>query len=174
MRNHVHDLLTAYVHRQLPRKEHNRVLLHLQMCAECRDAMEQELELVRDLKTYMPTIGRPKPGQLARLWPLIWAEFRATQFKRPSFRMPSYSMALVIVLIVCVFITSSLFSMPTFASAAPDQPGPQDVKATATKIYTSEPTSVSYVPSETADAPVPPMASPAPMVVVDTEVSTDK
>src|SRR5437016_9953530 len=96
MSKHIEHLLTAYVHRQLPRKERERVMLHVQLCANCRAALDREELLARDVARLMPLIGQPRRGQLARLWPAIWREFRTprTSFGR---RLPSCGVVLCLI-----------------------------------------------------------------------------
>lgn len=119
--NHVRHLLTAYVHRQLSRPERLRVLKHLQTCEACRAALAREDQVAHELQTFMPTLGLPPQGRLARLWPTIWAEFQAMPASLSlSARMPSFSMALIGMLL-CALLTSVLLVGPTNATAAPLQ-----------------------------------------------------
>ncbi len=165
MRNHVTHLLTAYIHRQLPRDQRDRVLVHVQMCADCRAALAREEMIARDISTAMPLIGQPRRYQLRRLWPSIWAEFRNPRPRTQSL-LPSYGVALVIfVLGACML--STLFSGPAYAIAAPAQAVTAEIHATSTSVGTDEPTTVAQkLPeaSETASGSAfLPMASPAPM-----------
>ena len=161
MRRHVNHLLTAYVHGQLTRKERDRVAVHVRLCSDCRDALRREEELAGDLNRYLPRIGQPKRGQLARLWPSIWREFRTP----PGLRYwPSYGLVLAL-MVLSAFVLSSLFTGQTHAIAAPFQAVPADVRATVTPVRTGEPTADAPKPSETANALlILPMASPAPHV----------
>ncbi len=160
MRKHVKHLLTAYVHGQLSRSERDRVAVHVRICADCRDALRREEGLARDIARDMPRIGQPKRGQLARLWPAIWLDFRRP--RRLSQWLPSYGMVLALMLLVA-FVVSSLFTGPKHAAAAPFQAVPADVRPTVTPVYTTEPVAGAPKPSETADARlILPLASPAP------------
>jgi hypothetical protein len=164
MRNHVTHLLPAYVHRQLPRAKRDRVLVHIQLCAECRAALDREEQFARDLKTNMPLIGQPRRQQLMRLWPAIWAEFRSPRPRRKH-GIHSYGVALGM-LLLGAFMLSAVFSGPAYASAAPSQPVVAEIHATSTSVGTDEPTVVANVPepSETASSLSSlPMASPAPL-----------
>src|SRR5260221_1370858 len=136
MGNHVDHLLTAYVHRQLPRTQRDRVALHVRLCAECRESLEREQQLAREISRTMPFIGRPRRGQLARLWPAIWIEFR-TPNSRTRQWLPSYSLA-VAILVACAFAISALFTGPTQVIAAPFQAAPTEILATPTLSHTEE------------------------------------
>ncbi len=172
MRNHVHHLLSAYVHGQLSRAERERVAVHVRLCRECRLALDREQELARDIATTLPLIGRPQRGQLARLWPAIWMEFRTPQH-RMSRWLPSYGMVLVL-LLLCAFLLSSLFGGSTYAIAAPLQAIPAEVRATATPAGTGEPTSAGAQASGTASLSYWPLASPAPRAgLLGSPVSAD-
>jgi anti-sigma factor RsiW len=164
MRNHVRHLLTAYVHRQLPPAQRERVLLHVRSCPACRAALDREERLTHDLIQYMPQIGQPRPNQLARLWPGIWREFRVPPVSLGRW-LPSYGLLLAVML-ACAFFASALFAGPSHAVAAPVQRVPADIRPTLTPVRTDEPTSLSPQPSETARAAYLPAASPAPLVVV--------
>jgi hypothetical protein len=163
MVNHVDHLLTAYVHRQLPRAQRDRVALHVRMCAECHDALEREQQMAYDIARTLPLIGRPRRGQLARLWPTIWMEFR-TPNSRTRKWLPSYSVA-VVMLIACAFAISALFTGPTQAIAAPFQAAPTEILATPTLSHTEEAATPANKPqaSETASVLSLPLASPAPL-----------
>src|SRR5947207_2454028 len=104
MRNHVFHLLSAYVHGQLSRSERERVAVHVRLCAECRAALDQERRTARELAIYMPLVGQPKRGQLARLWPVIWMEFRTPQ-TRMTHWLPSYGVVLMLIML-CAFVLS--------------------------------------------------------------------
>ena len=161
LRKHVNHLLTAYVHGQLSRREQDRVTVHVRLCADCRDALRREEQLARDVTRHMPRVGQPRRGQLARLWPAIWREFRTP----PGLRYwPSYGLVLAL-MVLCAFVLSSLFTGQTHAIAAPFQAVPAEVRATVTPVRTDEPTADAPKPNETANALlILPMASPAPRV----------
>ncbi|MBX3085884.1 MAG: zf-HC2 domain-containing protein [Anaerolineae bacterium] len=166
---HVNHLLSAYAHRQLSPTMRQRVILHIQECAACRTALEQETRLARDLAAYMPAVGRPAQGQLATLWPNIWSKVGRRRSRLAHWgNFPSYSMALTILLLMCVFMGSAIFSRPAHAVASPMVPS--DVKATWTPIFTGEPTLVAAKPSASLTAAAvgvdmsPPM-SPVPLAV---------
>ncbi len=165
MRKHVRHLLTAYVHHQLPPALAERVASHVWQCLECRMALEREAQLAHELARYVPQIGRPRPGQLARLWPAIWHEFRAPT-PRANRWVSSYGLLMAFML-ACAFFVSSLFGGPSHVIAAPVPLVPADVRPTVTPIHTDEPTVSVPEPSETARAdymPYLPSASPAPLV----------
>ncbi len=167
MRNHVRHLLTAYVHHQLSPALAARVASHVGECPECRTALDREMQLARELARYVPQIGRPRPGQLARLWPAIWLEFRTPTSVNAAKRwLPSYGLLMAFML-ACAFFTSSLFAGQAHVIAAPVPLVPADVRPTVTPIHTDEPTTVAPEPSETARAAYArylPSASPAPLV----------
>jgi anti-sigma factor RsiW len=164
---HVNQLLTAYAHRQLSPAVRQRVIVHIQECAACRAALEQETRLARDLMTLMPAVGKPAQGQLAKLMPGILNKVSRRR-SRVSYwgNFPSYSMALTILLLMCVFMGSAIFNRPVHAVASPMVPS--DVKATWTPIFTGEPTLVAAQPSASLTAAAvgvdksPPM-SPVPL-----------
>ncbi len=160
MRNHVHHLLTAYVHGQLSRPDRERVAVHVRLCDECHTALDRERQTAREIAMYMPLVGQPKRSQLARLWPAIWMEFRTPQ-SRVTRWLPSYGVVLMLILL-CAFVLSSLFGGPTHAIAAPFQAVPAEVKATSTPAGTDEPTVFSAQASETASVSYLLLASPAP------------
>jgi anti-sigma factor RsiW len=165
MRKHVRHLLTAYVQHQLSPALAARVASHVRECPECHTALDREMLLTRDLARYVPQIGRPRHGQLARLWPAIWHEFR-TPTSNAKRWLPSYGL-LMAFLLACAFFTSSLFAGPSHVIAAPVPLVPADVRPTVTPIHTDEPTVTAPEPSETARAayePYLPSASPAPLV----------
>jgi hypothetical protein len=160
MHKHVKHLLTAYVHDQLSRLERNRVAVHVRMCADCRDALRREERLAQDIARDMPRIGQLRRGQLSRLWPAIWLDFRTP--RRLSHWLPSYGVVLALMLL-CAFVVSSLFTGQKHAVAAPFQAVPADVRPTVTPVYTIEPGADVPKPSETASARlILPLASPAP------------
>jgi len=166
MRNHVDRLLTAYVQGQLSPEKRQRVMVHVRLCAECRVKLEREQQLAYDMKRAMPQVGQPRRGQLARLWPRIWAEFRAPRSGIMGW-LPSYGLVLTLILLG-VFVVSSLFGGSAHAIAAPLQAIPAEVQATATAVRTDEPSVASLTPeaSETAAVSrVVLMPSPAPKVI---------
>ncbi len=169
MRKHVRHLLTSYVHHQLSPALAERVAVHLRQCSECRTALDQEMQLSRELARYVPQIGRPRPGQLARLWPAIWHEFRTPPSNvNVKHWLPSYGLLMAFML-ACAFFTSSLFTGPSHVIAAPVPLVPADVRPTVTPIHTDEPTAAPAEPRETARAaylPYLPSASPVPIVSV--------
>src|SRR5579859_4067617 len=129
MARHVQHKLVAYVHRQLPLYERNRVFLHLQHCEECRAALDLEQRLTGDLAATMALVGRPYRGQIARLWPVVWRDFSASLASGSSASsirigqkwLPSYG---VIVLMVALglFTVSGLFGGQAIAAALPLSP----------------------------------------------------
>src|SRR5579862_394572 len=151
MRDHVYYLLAAYVNRQLPRRERSRVLLHTQMCSECRAALEREEQLAYDLRTLLPTVGKPEPGQLRRLWPTIWSLYRGTPTDYRPFDQGLKSVGMALVLFaVCVIVTSAVFGGTVHADAAPLPPVPAEMRATDTPVHTDSPAVVAVIalPSE--------------------------
>ena len=184
---HVRPLLSAYVNGQLDRRQRQRVAWHLKYCADCRKALIRERELARDLLVYMPQIGQSTPGQLRRLWPKIRAEAlgvpaRGYAYAQQTAKNWSSVGVIAGALIIATFAFSSLFGMPTYASAAPNQSVPSDIQATNTPVRTDAPGTISTLaalitppPSRTAASVVPgadsagingmpgsPIAAPAP------------
>lgn len=134
---HVRHLLNAYVHRQLSRRQRLEVVRHVQTCNACRAALTREETVIGDLKSYMPLLGQPTFGQLAHLWPAIWAEVQKPRngaFFFPT-RIPSLGIGLVAML-VCALFASALLTGSHFVTAAPLQAIPAEVRATATPIST--------------------------------------
>src|SRR5512143_3991966 len=150
MRKHVQHLLTAYVHQQLSPALAAQVASHVRQCSECRAALDQESRLAHELARYVQQIGRPRPGQLSRLWPSIWREFRTPKSRVKSW-LPSYGLVMAFML-ACVFFTSSLFTGPSHVIAAPVPLVPADVRPTVTPVHTGEPAAAALEPSETARA----------------------
>ncbi len=172
MRNHVRHLLTAYVHGQLPLEKRQQVMVHVRLCSDCRAALEREQLLAYDMKRAMPGIGQPRRGQLARLWPRIWAEFRAPRSGIVGW-LPSYGVVLTLIMLG-VFVISSLFGGSSQVVAAPLQAVPAEVQATSTAVRTDEPATASTTPpaSETASiSHVMLMPSPAPKVIARLNMS---
>jgi anti-sigma factor RsiW len=164
MRRHVTHLLTAYVHQQLSPRQRDRVHRHIDGCPSCRAALTREQFIARDLKQYMPMVGRPERGQLRRLWPRIRTELLSVP---PAMKLlPSFSVLAMMMLVFTMGI-SALFGGPAHAIAAPNQHVPADIKATNTPVRTEEPSAEATEPelqaSQTANPlNVPPQASPAP------------
>ncbi|MEP7286763.1 MAG: zf-HC2 domain-containing protein [Chloroflexota bacterium] len=162
MSNHIHDLIVPYVHRQLSRAQRELVLRHVRECSECYAALSVEQQLVRDLAATMPLVGQPARGQLNRLWPAVWMEFRTPQ-NHGNRWLRSYSVALVM-LLMFAFGVSAVLVGPTQVIAAPFQAAPTQIKATATLIRTDEPVGLNTPEaSETVNPLTLPMPSPAPM-----------
>src|SRR5579859_2029244 len=171
MAKHVHHLLVAYVHRQLPAPERNRVFFHIQRCEECRAALDMEQQLTRELASNMALIGRPLKGQIARLWPDIWSDLNSSLGSTGTRRqwLPSYSLVFLAV-VFCVFLASGLFGGQAIAAPLPgspafvlitETPNAMNRPATATDIAA---TSAATKPAdETARAHFLPSASPAPL-----------
>jgi anti-sigma factor RsiW len=164
IRRHVTHLLVAYVHQQLPERQRARVHRHLDNCPSCRAALAREQFIARDMKQYMPLVGRPERGQLRRLWPRIRKELLNAP---PAIKMlPSFSVLAMMILMFTMGV-SALFGGPGHAIAAPNPLVPADVKATNTPFHTEEGATVDIAPelqaSQTASPlNVPPQASPAP------------
>jgi anti-sigma factor RsiW len=166
MNNHIQHLIIAYVHGQLPRQKRDRVRMHVSVCRECKAALIREQQLARDLTRQMPQIGQPARGQLARLWPSVWMEFR-TPRKRGVKWLPSYSLAIMMI-VFCAFAVSALIVGPTQVIAAPFQAAPTEILATATLVKTDEPViQATAEASEPADPFTVPMASPAPIAGIN-------
>lgn len=165
---HVHHLLVAYAHRQLTPMQQRRLWRHVARCAECRAALAREEQIAHDMQTFLPRLGQPAPGQLARLWPAIWQKVQRPAPARWSNRgLQPYGMVMALV-IMCVMLSSALFQNTGHANAAPLQPVPAEVEATFTPIYTEEPgksatrpTAVHTLAFNVTD--VPPAASPVPV-----------
>lgn len=134
-RRHIRHLLPGYVHHQLNQRDRDRVVRHLDTCIDCRVALAREQLTARDLKQGMPRIGRPEAGQLRRLWPRVWADFR----KMPPVVqwLPSLSVIVMMVLVFTIGL-SSLFGGSVPAIAAPNPLVPADIKATSTPVRTEE------------------------------------
>ncbi len=174
MSRHVQHLLVAYIHRQLPPYKRNRVTLHLQKCEECQAALDVERRLSGELATTMALIGRPKRGQIARLWPRVWREFSGSlgngnrpQKWLPS--LPSYSL-LFLAAVLCVFTISGLFGGQAIAAALPlspalvqitETPGAGKRPATITDVPATQP--ATQPADGTAHTHLLPSASPAPL-----------
>lgn len=162
LRSHVYHLIPAYVHHQLQPEQAARVLRHVGVCSDCRAALDREQQLAREIARTMPLIGRPRRGQLARLWPAIWLEFRTPRGKRGQRWLPSYSLALGVIMLG-VFAVSALFAGTTQAIAAPFQPAPTELRATATLTVTDQPSVDQPQASETASVLIVPKVSPVPL-----------
>jgi hypothetical protein len=162
MSKHVNHLITAYIHRQLPSRQRNRVLKHVNDCPECWDALAHEQEIQRDIANVMRTLGQPSKRQLDRLWPSIWSEFIAPRRSRRLVTIPTYGLALGMFMLVA-FVAMLLMTGPTQVIAAPFQAAPLRITATATAATTDEPSATTKA-SQTANPYVLPMPSPAPVV----------
>ena len=187
---HVLPLLTRYVSGQLDRAQTMQVQQHIRCCADCRQALHRERLLSEELTRYLPKIGQPTTSQLRLLWPKIRAEaFGAPVrgFALANQTAQRWSSVGVIggALLITVFALSSLFGLPIYANAAPNQPKqsvPSDIMATNTPVRTDAPGALSTLaalitppPSRTAasagradnanSTPDSPMAAPAPITV---------
>src|SRR5262249_1593923 len=170
---HVHPLLNAYVHGQLTAAQREQVVRHTRICSECRAALDREERGARDLINFLPRLGEPRPGQMARLWPAIWSELRAPLTRnaiRNSNRLPKIGMAFALILL-CVFVSPMFFSGPAQVQAAPTHPQqfiPAEVLPTWTPARTDNPTVSNVTPeaSETARTPDGPRPSPPPSVKI--------
>ena len=123
----------------------------------------QEQELAREIVVAMPLVGKPQRGQLMRLWPNIWREFRSNQPVAARL-LPSYGVILGLIFMVA-FLASALFSGPGQVNAAPSPHVASDIHPTQTPVVTDEPAvyiAVGAEPSEPASFSVSPQASPAP------------
>ncbi|HVO42401.1 MAG TPA: zf-HC2 domain-containing protein [Aggregatilineales bacterium] len=163
---HVHHLIVAFAHGQLSRREQRRVLQHTQFCAECRVALDREIQFVADLRAELPAIGRPTARQMTRMWSALWTEYRGTNH-RPSLDQPLQSIGMALALfLLCVFVSSAFFGGASQVIAAPLPPIPADVRATDTPVHTDTPgnTIPAALPSEVAIFSGIPKPSPVPVV----------
>ncbi len=160
----VRHLLNAYVNGQLKPAQRLRVLHHLARCDACHTALQRELAVVRQLQSQLPALGRPNTAQLARVWQGVKAHTRQAPPRRIDLRPASALLTLTLTLVCAAFI----FRGGTVAAvAAPFQPIPAEVRATATPLFTEtpEPDSASIASptaSLTAVAERVPSAAPAP------------
>jgi len=169
---HIQPLLAGYVSGQLDRRQRLRVVSHLKYCVDCRQALSRERELARDLSVYMPQIGQSAPGQLRRLWPKIRAEALGVPARGYAYAhqtAQNWSSVGVVAgaLLIMTFALSTLFGLPAYASAAPNQSVPSDIQATNTPVRTDAPGTISTL----AALITPPPSRTAASVVSDSGVS---
>src|SRR5258706_6689596 len=164
---HTRHLLNAYVHGQLTDGEREQVARHVRMCAYCREALDREERLARDLIKFMPQIGQSDSLKIAKLWPAVWSELRAPLTKNSN-RLPKLGMVLAVILL-CVFVSSMFFTGSAQALAASSRPLqfiPAEIQPTWTPARTDNPSIASTTPqaSETTRAFDSPRPSPLPFV----------
>jgi anti-sigma factor RsiW len=136
---HVTHLLTKYVHGQLRPALRAQVVNHVRTCADCRVALAEEERLAADLRREMPQIGRPQPGQLAKVWAGVWQEVSAPPRRTFTWNwLPGLS-AMMVVLLLAAFVVPLLTQANVRAAAAPLPPQPQVMAfATTTPKITNE------------------------------------
>jgi anti-sigma factor RsiW len=162
---HVTHLITRYVHGQLRPIQRARVTNHVRMCVNCRVALAREENLAADLRHEMPLIGQASAGQLAQVWAGVWQEIGTP---RPRSRLhgttwlPGLGAMLAVLLLVIVAVPL-LIHGGLRAEAAPLQPRPEIMVATASPTVgvtdeaislRSSPT-VAYMVWNAAASPVP-------------------
>jgi len=171
MSNHVTHLLPAYVNCELDRIKRDQVLRHVRVCAACQKALNEEESLTRDLKTWLPRMGRPTSGQIARLRTRVLSEaFALGRSAYSGHRFLSSIGVVLAALLVTAFVVSAMFGSPTNVSAAPNQFVPADIQATSTPVHTDSPSTVATLvalsmtpaPDQTLAVIGSPMAAPVP------------
>lgn len=171
MSEHIDHLLTAYIHQQLSPALKTQVAHHLQRCDHCRAALDQELSIGRELRDWMPAIGKPNKEQLTVLWSSVRQDRRHGLSWRwaDGFPFTLIAMGLFIVVIACMVI---FVQGPLPAIAAPVSP--QQIQVTWTPYLTERPTdsSVQLISSEVAVTSIPTLlstlpASPAPIAILN-------
>lgn len=127
---------------------------------------------MRDVQAYLPAIGKPAPGQMARIRAKVLAEANTPAEKAQTpFWFPSFGVA-VMAILLCGFVLSAFFSGATSVTAASLQPVLAEVEATWTPIVTERPgldllavTDATERPRASQTVPAyfaPPAASPVP------------
>lgn len=149
---HVDHLLTAYLHHELPPHLRQRVERHTRACDRCYAALVRERELVRLLEAQMAVFGNSRPERLARLLPgildatgpdvALWPQVRRRR------ALPGLGMALLV--IVLAIAAPALASPRASSMAAPSQPAPYLLAATATPGSTDWPASALASPTVVA------------------------
>jgi anti-sigma factor RsiW len=160
----VRHLLNAYVNGQLKAAQRLRVLHHIARCDACHAALQRESAVTRQLQRQLPALGRPSTAQLARIWQGVKAHTRQVPPRRTDLRPASALITLTLVLACSAFIFRG---GAVAAVAAPFQPIPAEVRATATPLFTETPerdsaSLASPTASLTAVAERVPSAAPAP------------
>jgi anti-sigma factor RsiW len=136
MNRHVTHLLSAYVHGELAPHLRLRVTRHLDSCDSCYAALCRERDLTRTLADQLPAFGAPQPDQLARLLPDILAE--TVPQTPPSPRLSGMAVAMVLSLVLVIMVPALMMPRVSVV-AAPDQPAPYMIAATATRSVTDAP-----------------------------------
>jgi anti-sigma factor RsiW len=109
---HVKSQLTAYAGGLLTPKQSNRVQAHLQICADCRDALAHHKQIARDLRLAL-TVS-PRPDQIARWWGAVQSAHLGVplpirrQWWVPTAMLPSLLVVFVIVLPMLVGLTGQV------------------------------------------------------------------
>ncbi len=171
---HVDHLLTAYLHRELPPHLRQRVERHTRVCDRCHTALVRERELARLLEAQMPAFGSPRPAQLTRLLPGILDAacpnsahgMRAERWRT----LPGVGMALL--MLALAIVAPTLASPHAPGMAAPSQPAPYLLVATATPGSTDGPVFALASPTAVAQrfemATEPPDLDPLPAPIAAT------
>ena len=171
-RSHVKHLLLAYLHGELSPAERDRVAQHIRHCEACRQALAEEERLAAELRTRLPILAAPQPGQLARLWTGIAARIAPQEAsRRVSRRGPAtalssaFGMALTFGLIFAIALPLLLGGdMP---SGVATQPRPDTVNVASFSLTgTAVPgTSDTRAPvtGATVTATAPPTATETPV-----------
>ncbi len=169
-KRHVTHLLVRYVHGQLRPAQRAWVINHVRTCARCRAALAREERLAGDLRREVPSLGQPRPAQLAKVWAGVWQDVNTP---RPRSRasgwtlLPGLSMALVIVLVVMVALPL-VAQRDVRAEAAPFQARPETQQPASPAPAVTEEAPVQSVaaqgqPQATVAYAIPAGASPAPI-----------
>lgn len=126
---HVTQLLTRYVHGQLPPAQCAQVINHVRTCASCRAALVREERLAARLRREMPMFGQPTSGQLAHVWAGVWGEVAGPRRRggmSGSTWLPGLSFVVAALLVVMVMLPL-VAQNGVRAEAAPLQPRPAEL-----------------------------------------------
>jgi anti-sigma factor RsiW len=173
MPQHVTRLLTAYVHDELPSHLRERVARHVQVCDQCYARLRRERDLVHTIEAQLPAMGFARQDQLSRLLPGILADGASQRVTQASGNLKGFGLALV-VSVLLIMLVPALIMPHVGVVAAPDQPAPYMIAATATQSVTDAP-AVYVVVSPTAiaarndAATEPPLLNPSPVPVMQVE-----
>ena len=90
--------LSDYVLDLLAPDERRRVDDHLERCTRCREIVQRERALARDVRNTLIAAGRPQPARLWQLMPPAAAAQRRNRFE--SILRPALALSLLLVLFV--------------------------------------------------------------------------
>ena len=132
---HVTHMLARHAAGQLRPGQEARVINHVRVCADCREALIREERIAADLRREMPRFGQPHGAQMAQVWAGVWAEVgpapRASR-GRPLW-LPGVS-AVLAMLVIAVAALPLILERGMTVEAALVGPSPNVVVVTGSPV----------------------------------------